>query len=208
MLIIDLDDTIFHTQSMDPKIFDSAISVIKNYYHSNELIVKGNELIAELWLRPTDDVFSEYGTPKEIVAKFYQAIAKIDFNELDIQAFDDYKAIASIALSKVLVTTGLRELQWAKIKALGIESDFEAIYIDDPRDQPRRHKINIFKQILEETQKAPEEIWIIGDNPESEIKAGKALKMNTIQRKSPSKPSSKYADYEIDTFEELKKIIK
>ena len=51
-------------------------------------------------------------------------------------------------------------------------------------------------------------MYLIGDNPESEIKAGKKLGMRTIQRKSDSKVSSKYSDYEIESFEELKEIIK
>jgi len=37
MLILDLDDTIFETKSMNPQIFDSAISLIKNHYDKNEL---------------------------------------------------------------------------------------------------------------------------------------------------------------------------
>lgn len=153
-----------------------------------EPTVQEEEIISDLWSKPIDEVFSTHKIPKEIASIYYQEIAALLFR-------------------KILVTTGLRELQMAKINALGIESDFEMIYIDDPREKPRRHKINIFNEILNETQQRPQEIWVIGDNPESEMKAGKALNMNTIQRKSSSKKSSQYSDYEIDSFEELKEII-
>ena len=207
MLILDLDDTIFKTKSMNPKLFDSAIDVVKKYYRTIEATALADKLIAELWSIPIDVVFSKYSTPKEIELEFYQEIAKIDFNKLDISVFEDYRFIQTITKRKFLVTTGLKELQFAKIKALEIESDFEAIYIDDPRLTPRNSKRLIFEQILQETQQSPHEIWVIGDNPDSEIKAGKDLNMNTIQRKSSSKKASKYADYEITSFEELKYII-
>jgi len=87
---------------------------------------------------------------------------------LNIKAFEDYKVIKTFRKKKVLVTTGLRPLQLAKIKALGIENDFEEI--DDPRLIPRTHKIDIFAQILLNSGKKVEDIWVIGDNPESEIK--------------------------------------
>ncbi|MEM9889028.1 MAG: HAD hydrolase-like protein [Bacteroidota bacterium] len=93
------------------------------------------------------------------------------------------------------------------VKALGIENDFDAIFIDDPRQTPRQHKMDIFKQILFETKKDPKEIYVIGDNPASEIKAGKQLGMKTIQRKSRHKKIAKFADYVIESFEELGSII-
>jgi len=193
---------------MNPKIFNDAISVVKRYYDTSELNVKVGEIISELWSKPVDEVFLKYKTPKTIVDEFYNKIADIDFSKLKIKPFDDYEAIQSISIKKILVTTGLRELQTAKIKALGIASDFDSIRIDDPREKPRQYKMDIFKQILTETKKSPKEIWIIGDNPESEIKAGKILGMRTIQRKSKTKESSEYADFEIASFRELKNIIK
>lgn len=208
MIILDLDDTIFETMSMNPRLFDSAISLIENHYKQNYSYSKSKEIIAELWSFPIDVVFSKYNTKKTLVAEFYKKIGEIDYRELKIKTYKDYKAIKKIKKKKILVTTGLKELQLAKIKALNIENDFEEIFIDDPRLIPRRHKVDIFKQILLDAEVKPEKIWVIGDNPESEIKAGKKLGMNTIQRKSKSKESSDFADYKIESFEELEKIIK
>lgn len=207
MIIIDLDDTIFQTKSMNPQIFDPAISIVKRYYETQAEERKVDEIISALWSKPVDVVFTNFKTPQTVVSDFYHQIANIDYNQLDIQPYDDYKIISSLPGKKILVTTGLQELQKAKIKALGIEKDFDSVHIDDPRKRPRQHKIDIFKQILLETKKAPSDIWVIGDNPESELKAGKQLGMRTIQRKSSTKLSSVYADFEIESFEELKNIL-
>lgn len=207
MLILDLDDTIFETKSMNPKIFESSILVLKNYY-SNKAPYKWKKIEMDLWSKPIDIVFSTYNTPKEIVERFNTEISTIEFKELNISPFKDYHIIRNNTSNKVLVTTGLKELQMAKVKALAIENDFERIYIDDPREVPRRNKKQIFESILEEFKLLPEHIWIIGDNPESEIKAGKALKMKTIQRKSASKKISRLSDFVISSFEELSEIIK
>jgi len=208
MLLLDLDDTIFQTNSMNPKIFDSAISVIRKYYSSKKTEENIEKIELELWSNPIDVVFSKYQTPKIIRTEFYKRIRNINYATLNISTFKDYEVIKSLAVTKILVTTGLKELQLGKIKALGIESDFESIHIDDPQIKPRQYKIDIFKQILNDSKIAPEEIWVIGDNPDSEIKAGKKLGMRTIQRKSNSKKSSKFSDYEIESFEELKGILK
>lgn len=205
LLIFDLDDTIFQTNSINPKIVKPAISILKEYYYSTEVEV--GDIISALWSKPIDFVFEKFKTPKSIVSKFYKQVEKIDFKQLKIELFEDYQIVQSIRKRKILVTTGIKELQMAKIRALGIESDFESIKIDDPRFNPRKHKLDIFSEILNTTELTPTEIWVIGDNPDSEIKAGKKLGMNTIQRKSKTKKSSEYADYEIESFNELIQIL-
>lgn len=207
MLILDLDDTIFETKSMDSKIFESSMLVLKNYY-SAKLQPKWKNIEIDLWTKPIDIVFSKYNTPKEVVERFNTKISKVEFGKLKIYPFKDYHIIRNTRSTKVLVTTGLKELQMAKVKALAIENDFERIYIDDPRAIPRRNKKQIFKLILEEFMILPQNVWVIGDNPESEIKAGKELNMKTIQRKSPSKKLSNLSDFVISSFEELKEIMK
>lgn len=207
MIIFDLDDTIFETKSMNPQIFEPAIALVYDFYKHNKTNVTPEEVVADLWSRPVDVVFSIHKTPAFLTTAFYHKISDIDYQDLKISTFEDYSAVRAFQNRKMLVTTGLKELQLAKVNALGIASDFEAIHIDDPRLQPRKHKIDIFQQILTETKKAPSDIWVVGDNPNSEIKAANALGMNTILRKPHRKNSPVKADYEIDSFEELKSII-
>ncbi|MEM1119221.1 MAG: HAD family hydrolase [Bacteroidota bacterium] len=207
MIILDLDDTIFQTSSMNPKIFDSAFSVLRNYYESVDLSANVDKIITALWTNPIDVVLTQCKIPTTVVSAFYKQIESVDFNTLSITPFEDYEIMQSIEINKILVTTGLTQLQMAKVKALEIKSDFDAIKIDDPRIKPRQYKLDIFRQILIQSKIDPKKIWVIGDNPNSELKAGKQLGMNTIQRRSASKQSSKYADYEISSFEEIVDIL-
>jgi len=141
------------------------------------------------------------------VDTFYEKIALINYEHLDIKPFADYSNITAIKMDKILVTTGLSELQNAKIDALGIRNDFKEIHIDDPRSNPRIGKYGIFKNIIHSTGLDPKEIWVIGDNPDSEIKAANQLGIKTIQRNSKSKNKSEYANYHIDSFDLLAAIL-
>lgn len=206
MIILDLDDTIFETKTMDPGIFDSAISVIKNHFlkHSKTL---AQQIVAELWQEPIDVVAQRHDVPEFVMEAFFAQLSKVDYKSLNIQTYDDYEIIKEFSQPKILVTTGVKELQNAKIDALGIREDFKSIHIDDPRSQPRNTKFKIFLEILNQSNLKPENIWVIGDNPDSEIQAGHKLGMKTIQRRSPSKSDSEIADFKIDSFRQLRDIL-
>lgn len=206
VLIIDLDDTIYNTRSIDPGIFDPAIALVHKYCSASELL-DADEIISVLWTQPIDKVFVKYNLPENLKKEFYDLVATIDYHKLEIEPFADYMFLNSIGYNKILVTTGIRELQLAKIKALKIDSDFDALHIDDPRTDPRINKFDIFSELLVNTKRRASEFWVIGDNPDSEIKAGRILGMNTIQRRSLSKGDYEKADYQIDTFKELRFII-
>ena len=206
MLILDLDDTIFLTASIDPKTFDSAIFGIRKFcLHEPDL--NPEKVISELWQKPIDAVFDKYSIPSEIRNKFYKNLSELNYSELRIKPFNDYSEIRKNQMDKILVTTGLTELQNAKIDALGIRKDFSNIYIDDPRIKPRNTKFKIFAEILKTTNIDPEQIWVIGDNPKSEIEAAYRLGLNIIQRKSKTKMRSQMADYYISSFNELSEIL-
>lgn len=202
-MILDLDDTIFRTDTMNPQVFDVAISNLRKYYLSIGSAEHFEQVMAAIWSTPIDQVFEQFDTPVDIMTQFYNDIASIDYRMLEIIPFADYEIVRSYPMDKILVTTGIKELQLAKIKSLGITDDFIAIYIDDPRDQPRKHKIGIFNGIMKELGWTAEDVWVIGDNPESELKAGKDLGMRAIQRYSDTKAASEYADYKIQSFAEL-----
>lgn len=207
MIIVDLDDTIFETKSINPRFFGTAISILQHYYQENYNEALADQVVSAIWSNPIDVVFEQYHTPAPIVKTFFEALSRIDFEALQIKAFADYPELKQMPRQKMLVTSGYKPLQWAKIKALNIQSDFAAIYIDDPRSRPRLHKLGIFKKIQMAAKKEAADIWVIGDNPDSEILAGKRLGMNTIQRLTAKHQPSDLADYVIESFVELKGLI-
>lgn len=207
MLILDLDNTIFETKSISPKIFQPILDLIKDYYQSINENETANQLIEELWSIPIDEVFKKYHTPDEIKQHTYKKLNELDYT-LEIATYDDYDILKSIPKEKTLVTTGYEKLQLAKVEALNIGSDFKSIFIDNPLSQQRKYKLGIFKEILEKEKLKPEEVWVIGDSVDNEIKAGKALGMNTIQRLKTGVQKSEYSDYGIESFQELNSIIR
>ena len=206
MLIVDLDDTLFETRSIAPSTFKPALEPIERFgkaHYSADLFQK---MVEDLWSYPFDLVAGKYGIPLAIQDEFYKILATMNY-QLNINPFNDYKALKEIDRRKILVTTGVRKLQEAKIDSLEIESDFEAIFIDDPKDEARKHKIGWFRDIIGRYRSSPSEIWVIGDNPEAELKAGKTLGMRTVQRLKQHGTRADTADHAIRTFFELKAII-
>ena len=90
---------------------------------------------------------------------------------------------------------------------MGIENDFTEIFVDDPSEKNRIYKKGIFQKIIQKSKKLPNQIWVIGDNSESEIKAGNELGLRTIHRLKEGEGKSTKAEYGIHSFAELQKII-
>jgi len=206
MLIVDLDDTIFQTTSMRKDIFEPAISMVQNYCLETLGVKKAEQARLDLWRFPFDVIAEKYQLPSEIGEAYFRMMNEMDY-ELTIYPFEDYIELQQMDRRKILVTTGFKKLQSAKIEALNIKDDFEAIFIDEPHEKNRRFKKERSEHILKNLNLHPRDTWVIGDNPESELKAGKTLGMNTIQRLKPSTQKSSHADYVIHTFKELAKII-
>jgi putative hydrolase of the HAD superfamily len=126
--------------------------------------------------------------------------------KLNISTYSDYIFVKRISVPKFLVTTSLTSLQNAKIKALNIENDFVKIVINDPFKETKT-KLDVFKDLMEEFNLIPEDTFVIGDNSESEIKAGNALNMVTIQILREGAVKGINAKHYINSFEELSPIM-
>jgi putative hydrolase of the HAD superfamily len=106
-----------------------------------------------------------------------------------MQPFDDYCLIKKLPVDKFLVTTGFPNLQWSKIRMLGIENDFKCIHVVDP-DKSSKMKKDIFEELIHQYNYQSDEVLVVGDDPESEIKAAKALNLPTFL----FDPTNKYAN--------------
>lgn len=205
-LILDLDDTIFETKTitMDQValIFEHFRSVTKNDYSPTEL----ENIITDLWKVPFDVVSEKYQFTPEVNAKFSEAV-EIQEYQFDIKTFEDFELIKNLDSPKILVTTGFKKLQLAKIEALGIESTFKEIYIDEVNSDNRIFKKGIFESILCNGSHE-EQFIVIGDNPDSELKAGKELGLKTVQIAQFGQKRSNYADFYISNYMEFVHLLK
>ncbi|MTI30301.1 HAD family hydrolase [Xanthovirga aplysinae] len=176
-LILDLDDTIFPTRSIDPNMLKPFLDKLEevNDVLTEEYFEKAK---VELWKRPFNMVADKFGFSERMIRESIQVLNNLEL-DLSISPFSDYRFIQKIPLNKFLVTTGFKNIQWAKIHALNLVGDYKEIFIDDPINQ-KGGKVQIFNAIREKYGYLREELLIIGDNPESEIKAGKELGMHTL----------------------------
>ena len=105
-----------------------------------------------------------------------------------------------------LVTSGFRRLQESKVRALKIAPLFAEIHVDAIDEAQPKGKLPAFEAILTKYRLSPAEVWVVGDNPDSEIAAGNQLGMTTIQILRPGVPASSAAAHRIKDLHELKTI--
>ena len=175
-LILDLDNTIYPVSSIQGNLFGEIFSLIDVADHLTEQIKLDAK--DELTRRPYHLVADKYNFGDALKDKGNNLLKEITY-DLPMQPFDDYAQIRSSALLKILVTTGFKKLQWSKVKMLGIEQDFAEIHIVDP-ELSNKTKKDVFADILKRHDLTAGEVLVIGDDPESEIKAATELGIETF----------------------------
>jgi len=176
-LILDLDNTIYPVSSIAENLFGQLFKLIDesagnlNYedlQHAKE----------ELTRRPYQSVADKYNFGDELKNMGISILREFTYN-LPMQPFEEYHHIKSTPLTKFLVTTGFSKLQWSKVKMLGIEADFAEVHIVDP-EVSKQTKKDVFADILKRHHYNADEVLVIGDDPESEIKAATELGIETF----------------------------
>jgi len=176
-IILDLDNTIYPVSSIADHLFNELFNFLDQHI-AGEGIDHINKAKEDLKRIPYQKVADKYQFSETVKNKGLELLNNIEY-KLPMQPFDDYKHIREANITKFLVTTGFTKLQWSKVKMLNIEADFEAIHIVDPELSPLTKK-DIFASILEKYNYQPEDVLIIGDDPESEIKAASELGIDTF----------------------------
>ena len=176
-IVLDLDNTIYPVSSIADHLFNKVFGFVDSL--AEEIGLEEVEKVKEeMKRRPYHQVAEKFNFSNAAKNKGLEMLKNLEYS-LPMQPYDEYKYISEIKIDKFLVTTGFTKLQWSKIKQLGIEEDFKAIYIVDPEVSPTT-KRDIFTMIMENYNYLPEELLIIGDDPESEIKAATSLGIDTF----------------------------
>ncbi|NDI98135.1 HAD family hydrolase [Flavobacterium sp. LaA7.5] len=195
-IIYDLDNTIYPVSAIGDKLFGSLFTLILESGQHNE----DYEAIRKAIMRtPFRLVAQRFNFSDELTQKGIDLQEELEYNET-IAPFDDYFEIHNIVVDRFLVTTGFRKMQLSKIKHLGIENDFKEVHVVNPVITSKKE---VFAHILQRYNYAPEEVLVIGDDPESEIAAAKALGIPTVLYDRNKEQNSDMADYTITHFREL-----
>ncbi|WP_428329312.1 HAD family hydrolase [Mucilaginibacter sp.] len=185
-LILDLDNTIYPVSSIADNLFDQLFNLLDQSAEITELNITAVK--DELTRRPYHLVADKFNFSKELKDQGISFLKNITY-DLPMQPFEDYQHIQLAQTDKFLVTTGFSKLQWSKVKMLNIEADFKEIHIVDPEISAQTKK-DVFAAIMERYNYSVEEVLVIGDDPESEIKAAAELGIETFL----FDPHNKHAD--------------
>ncbi len=205
VLILDLDDTIFRTKSMDNKIFEPFFDHLRAALLPVFSPAVIERISADLWQNTWDAVIRKYNIPVETIMKSIRFLEELPL-DLNISTYPDYHYLKALPHQKFLVTTSLTSLQKSKIRALKIENDFTEIIINDTFRENRGKK-EIFEGLINGYNLVPEHTYVIGDNPGSEISAGNQLNMITVQVLREGVKKGDNARHFIRSFEELGAIL-
>lgn len=179
-VIFDLDNTIYPVSSIAGNLFNGLFAVLDQNAHTinrtdNDAVGKIKE---EMTRRPFQYIADKYGLDEHIRNQMTEVLRNMTYDG-PMRPFDDYNHLRQIPLDKYLVTTGYLKLQYSKVRQLGIENDFREIIVVDP-DVSRKTKKDVFAGIIEKYGYEPQDLLIIGDDPDSEIKAALSLGIDTF----------------------------
>lgn len=205
-LIFDLDNCIASAKAVGEDLYEPVFSAIREEsngrYDEDEL----QNMFFDIWRHPLDWVAEKY----EFTDRMVQFVRN-HFCEMKalnaMEGYGDLNEILVLPQKKYLVTSGFYELQKSKIDMLELNKYFERIFIDEVNSENRIGKEGFFKKILAEFNFSKNEVIIIGDNEDSELKVGNKLGMVTVQTLRPEVPRSDRVNFHIKTFSELGDII-
>lgn len=205
-IIYDLDQTILPAAAVPEETFLPIYEAIRS---ANQGTVPDEELeeaLKKIRTVSMDVIAKEHNFSDAMKEAAKEAFLNRDY-KFSCSPFDDWAVVKRIPGKRFLVTSGIPKLQQAKFDALFEEGDFDGIYVDNIYDENRLGKKRLFEKIAEEQGLIPDLIWIVGDNPDSEITAGNELGMKTVQIVRPGIEQSDKASYLICSFYELNDLV-
>jgi putative hydrolase of the HAD superfamily len=202
LLIFDLDNTLFDTYNqLGIEVLEKMIVRMKKFglTKEQEIALRQKYHITGFRILANQLGFSD--EMKHIGMETYK---NMDLSQ--IKPFDDVKLIPALKQKKILVTSGLTDVQMKKVEILGLNEMFDEVVVDE--SSSHENKQRIFAGMMKKYKAKPAETMIIGDNPESELAAGNNLGIITVQILRRPEMLKGKADYHVKDLYEVGKIIK
>nr|WP_276902921.1 HAD family hydrolase [Pedobacter kyonggii] len=175
IFFIDLDNTIYFTKPNEEQLMGE----LYNFLESLDLGISKEDfqLAKQDMLRtPFQKVAKKYGFSEELMPDILAYLQNRQVTK-PLKPSDDYYYIKSLNGRKFIVTAGFLKQQTSKVKMLGIADDFEAVHVVDVSTT---NKKEAFKLLIDKYDLNTDDILIIGDDAESEIKFGLELGITTF----------------------------
>ncbi|MBD9391418.1 HAD family hydrolase [Acidovorax sp. ACV01] len=208
--IFDLDNCLLDARAVGP-LFEPAFEAIRQANRHTLTPAVLEQALHQCWFTAFDLVAERYRFTPAMRAAGWQQFSQMQVRA-PLQGYPDIGLLPRIPLRRYLVTSGFRRLQDSKIDALGIRPWFEQVLIDaidDPQDKvgALHGKRPLFEQILAREGCTPQQALVIGDNPLSELAAGRALRATTVQTVRPGVQPWELADHQVEGLEGVLKLL-
>ena len=194
-LIFDLDNTLFSVESIGDQLFDPLFKLIhdsgkheENFYNIKRDIMR----------KPFQWVADHYGFDESLTEKGIELMKQLRYKGR-IDPFEDYEEIKKLPADRFLVTTGFLKMQQSKINGLGINKDFQEIIVIDPTITQKTKK-DIFEEIIATHHLSKEDVLVIGDDPDSEIKAANEIGVESVLYDRTNSYVNTVSTYKISTY--------
>jgi len=201
-VIFDLDNCLCPADQIGPQVYEPAFAAIRL---ANDGSVRESDLDAafsDMWLHAFDWVADRYTFTPAMFAAGWRHLSQAEVLT-EIQGYDDLHLLSHVPAERFLVTTGFRRLQESKIVALDISKHFCMVIVDGIDDPIRKGKRTLFQTIMASRGLTGSDVLIVGDNPESELAAGKSLGLRCVQTLRPGVVRSNCADFHVHGIKEL-----
>ena len=199
-LILDLDNTIYPVSSIGDRLFAPLFELLKlpEYNLPETTLADAKRQIMRI---PFQKVADQFKFPAELTHRALELLRGLTYDE-EMTYFNDYELIRELDTMKFLLTTGFKNLQESKIRSLGIENDFTEIVVIDP-DKSEMTKKDAMVRIMDEYKLRATDLLVVGDDPESEIKAAKELGIASFLLDTKSIYPNSQADFNGKSLKEV-----
>lgn len=174
-LILDLDNTLFPTSAIGEELFAPLFELLEN---DGSIAADLETIKQEMMRRPFQKLAPKYGFSRELTERGIAILNELQYRK-PIALFEDYEVLKSYPVQKFLVTMGFKKMQESKVKHLEIKPDFAEIHIVDPQ-QTSQTKKDLFRDIISRYGFKPDEVLVIGDDPDSEIADARDLGLDAV----------------------------
>ena len=205
-IIFDLDNCLSAADESSRVLLEPVFDAVRESNQGTLSECDLQQAFDECWRDAFDVVAYRHGFSRAMLEAGWSAAARAEITT-PLQGYPDLGALRSLPGKLFLVTSGFRRLQESKISALNIAELFAEVHVDAIGEKGRRGKRGIFEDILASHALLPEEVLVVGDNPESEIEAGNQLGITTVQILRPGVRRGNNASYYIDELAELTMLV-
>ncbi|GGH15418.1 HAD family hydrolase [Pedobacter zeae] len=175
IFFIDLDNTIYFTKANEEQLMGELYRFLERLdlgISKEDFQLAKQEMLRVPFLK----VAKKYGFREEVMPEVISYLENREVTQ-PLKPSDDYHHIKSLIGRKFIITAGFPKQQQSKVKMLGIADDFEEVHVVDVSIT---NKKEAFKMFIDRHHLNKEEILIIGDDAESEIKYGLELGISTF----------------------------